>query len=417
MKDFNKTVKTFMIVISILTLAMAIGLTFVVIEVRNATETLTNIELAYGIRSPVTEEEVGFHEVTSTKDLNTILAYIRNGLATYRLRNAYMQIFAAGDTSETLGLIITNEHGEAITQDMNGGINIFLNNGNTVFYGDNVVYGMDLTVIDQISYACDGVLKGYAKLKESGSGNIETGEFYQEYVIDIPGWDNIQKVYSAFSEDYGVDFVNILHQNLASTVTDADISYTTIRYAIILNEKSEVVACSNYYYFGEDNIGAWLDCYSSWGFESYMPIEDWQLPEIWYTYDYSKMGESDGTELANMLTEIQEDIEAKIEYSASLWGYDLITDDSLSGAEPTDEVYSEYPIEIDESRPHVHNEDGTVTYLDEEPTDEEPTDEEPAGDEGVGVESTGEEPVEEESVEEETTKEEPTEEEPTNTGD
>ena len=374
----DKKLFTFMVVTSIVLAFLVLATGIMVLEFKGLNDRVDNL-IANGTVSEKENIITSADTITPVDDtdtINDVVGKIAKGIASKRLADRYMPVYNTG-TEDIAGILITNTKGEAISQDSDGTVTVFMNDGNTVYYGSNIVYGTDVTVLDQISYANDGVLKGYTILKDAGEGNLESGEYFHEYVLDIGGWDNVEKVFSQSDEGFGKDFVEALKGSVSSSVTDVDTSYTTLRYAIILDKDGNLAAASSYYYFGIENRGGWEDCYSSWSFESFIDIEHWELKDDWYTYDYNKMSESDGSDLTNMLQTLRDDVEPKIEAVAESEGYEITNSDSLFGNDKAESV--------DESRPHVHNDDGTVTYLDE---NEQVKEDEHANDEINGIDES-----------------------------
>lgn len=350
-----------MVVVSIVLVFLVLSTGIIVLEFKGLNDRIDNL-VANGTvseKEDIIELADAITPVDDTAILNDVVGKIARGIASKRLADRYMPVYNTG-TEDIAGILITNTKGEAISQDADGTVTVFMSDGNTVYYGSNIVYGTDVTVLDQISYANDGVLKGYTILKDAGEGNLESGEYFHEYVLDIGGWDNVEKVFSQSDEGFGKDFVEALKGSVSSSVTDVDTSYTTLRYAIILDKDGNLAAASSYYYFGVDNKGGWEDCYSSWSFESFIDIDHWELKDDWYTYDYTKMNESDGSDLTNMLQELRDDVEPKIEAVAEAEGYNIENTDSiLDNSEETKDKEAKDGEPKEEETDNIDNVDNT----------------------------------------------------------
>ena len=245
------------------------------------------------------------------------------------------------DTSddETLtDVLLTNSSGESWYQESMGNIAIFLKDRTSVYYGQNIYYGKDCTILDQLKTAVTMANDGKAEiLKVSEKDSSEAGVPIGEYAIDIHGWDAIRELYTPLGDDYADSKIESIKQNIEDSNLPEDTSYATVRYLLVYYDGA-LAAMGRYYYFGEDAIGNWSSCYTDWYTDSFFEVYDWELTDDWYDYDYSKLPDSDGTDVKAMLDEqynIISTMLAKFSADNSTYSDEFQPADEESGASDT----------------------------------------------------------------------------------
>ena len=207
------------------------------------------------------------------------------------------------DDEPLTDVLLTNSSGESWYQESMGNIAIFLNDKTSVYYGQNIYYGKDCTILDQLKTAVTMANDGKAEiLKVSEKDSSEAGVPIGEYAIDIHGWDAIRELYTPLGDDYADSKIESIKQNIEDSNLPEDTSYATVRYLLVYYDGA-LAAMGRYYYFGEDAIGNWSSCYTDWYTDSFFEVYDWELTDDWYDYDYSKLPDSDGTDVKAMLDE------------------------------------------------------------------------------------------------------------------
>lgn len=245
-------------------------------------------------------------------EATTIYDNLSKELSQWKFNANYIPMFST-DSDDPSTILLYNKKGECITQDATSDTRtntVYMMDGNTVFFGsDNIAYGYDLDVVSQLLNAITVAKNGYGELIDVD--NTEENSEFKSYAIDIHGWDNIQRVYAALDEDYSTDYINSLKTALLN-LDGADIDNTHSRY-LFTYSGDELVAVSNYFYFGADATGSWNTCYSNWGIEYPLSIHDWELSDFWYNYDYDKMSDDEGAELIENMQTLTSELSAMLE--------------------------------------------------------------------------------------------------------
>lgn len=215
--------------------------------------------------------------------------------------NSYIESYAEPDNST---VVIYNESGECITQTPEGTTTVFKNDGNGVYFGNTINYGLDTTMIQTMNMAAEAAKDGFAKVYTVPSE--ELGEGVYQYFIEVEGWDNIHKMYSYVDSAYADEMVAILKESIAKnedskTAPSSDI--LNLRYAYVF-EGDTLVSGACYSFFGEDATGNWGNSYINWYFDGIYKIEPWKLGEDWYNFDYNDTSEESGKALEDMLIDL-----------------------------------------------------------------------------------------------------------------
>ena len=215
--------------------------------------------------------------------IDKLTTYIKN----LKYSNAYL-VLSEGDTDMVM---LTNEHGESAV-DGDSKI-IYLNDGNTYTFADEVYYGMDTDVLTTLTLAVKAASNGYADMRVIDTS--ETHEGTEEYLVDIHGYDNILRMYEQFDSTFANDVVTALKTQLdsSSDLENVDKDNIHLRYALITFDES-LYAGGCYFYFGDEEVGEdWGNCYGSWTFEGWAEIGEWKLADDWYNIDIENVDEAE----------------------------------------------------------------------------------------------------------------------------
>ena len=257
-------------------------------------------------------------EVTeTTKPLDTSLA--DSGMTFETLKQSWNNFitnkslyFACYRDYETYDILLHNTSGESLVQTSEGILSIYMKDGHVVSYGDTINYGYDLNAIDLLSYALKAVDSGIAVCNAYDLSE-DYGETTYQYNVDIRGIDNIEKFYSQLDAEFGKNMAQIMYESITTNEdlkklaeehnkTTDDISY---RFVFLVNETSGISECAFDMYFGADEKGNeeadWADVFTVWWFNKYFIVDDWQLDDIWYTYDFYNTDPNDQDQVNELI--------------------------------------------------------------------------------------------------------------------
>lgn len=197
-----------------------------------------------------------------------------------RSQNPYMQVLVGPDTYLHA---IYNDKGEAfIESEATGVVGVYKNNHELVVVSNteseeesSISFITDLDPLSFIEAACDVVGKNGATISKEKQDND-----YDKYTIKIVGKDAIKSVYmQTGDEQYANDSMDMLFNSVEEDVSDN--AYLIIR-VICSNGNSDGTGivfgatCNMSFNGTEDGE------YTSWAFDGYVSIPDWELGDNWY---------------------------------------------------------------------------------------------------------------------------------------
>ena len=313
----------------------------------------------------------------STTEKTNALGIISDGVHNMQNSNTYVTLFGNSDGSQYITTIL-NTKGEAITEDQAGNLNILKNDGTGLsrsegqyWYGEKLL----VTEIDVLDCAVHAAMDGIGTFQKIKS-NVE-GDTADLYLIDICGFDNIQKMYELYDPDYASYRIDELKSSFASD-TENDVAHPNFRFMPVV-ENNEFIACYYYLYFGEDQVATWDTCYLVWYFSSIIPIGDWQLDDEWYNYDFDKIEEDDAAHVEEMVDELFDNmIELLDTYLGSSDDTPIDVDDykEYTQSKDSDGAFSEESTDEDGSTSVTVNTDDIATILDQLESEDDEKDEE-----------------------------------------
>lgn len=223
---------------------------------------------------------------------------------TYKVRtsNSYIPV-VFGENEE---VVIYNTKGENIYQDVDGNTTVFMDNGQGVYFSDYITYGTDCDLIQSMWIAAMTAVDGSGNLyeipMEDSDGNAVENAHY--YLVEIEGYDNINKMYSYIDNIYAGEMVDQIKQSVAEgEFSDGiDTSNASLRYAYIVDDEDGLVSGACYLFFGD--TGRWDNAAINWYFDGIVTVGDWELGDEWYDFDYEDESEEAANALADMLVDL-----------------------------------------------------------------------------------------------------------------
>lgn len=206
--------------------------------------------------------------------------------------------FLGYEGEDQYGLYVTNNSGESTWLRSDGGAIVFDKNNKVVSFTDaNIGYGDDASPVNTAILACKALKDGYASC--STTELTQDSATATEYLIDVEGYENIQKMYTFINDEFAISKIEQLKigvQDSTSELTDlkGDKSVLNFRIAIVVSE-GKVVSMGEYFYFGENASGYWDNCVPEWSFDSGTEVDSWKMADTWYSYDYNNMKNEDLT--------------------------------------------------------------------------------------------------------------------------
>ena len=284
---------------------------FLVVRTSDLTDKVIQLEAMSGLNIYDNEYIPSGIDMGSKAEEKQMISRLLADVNTLRRGNYYIPMYE-GNAEEPISILIYNKDNECVMQDNAGGQTIYLTDGNMVYFGEDVIYGSDCSLVDQVAHAIEVCQEGNAEIKYAGEIDVSVGSGKAEqYIIDTHGWENIQKIYAKHDAVYGAEMVTSMKENLANSIEADYLAFPHYRYCFTLVD-DELVAISNYMYFGEEAIGSWNECYSNWGIEGWFEVYDWDIPEWWYTYDFANIGETDGSEALEQAVALVEGIQTML---------------------------------------------------------------------------------------------------------
>lgn len=263
---------------------------------------------------------------------------------TYKVRtsNSYIPV-VFGENEE---VVIYNTKGENIYQDVDGNTTVFMDNGQGVYFSDYITYGTDCDLIQSMWIAAMTAVDGSGNLyeipMEDSDGNAVENAHY--YLVEIEGYDNINKMYSYIDNIYAGEMVDQIKQSVAEGEfsDDIDTSNASLRYAYIVDDEDGLVSGACYLFFGD--TGRWDNAAINWYFDGIVTVGDWELGDEWYDFDYEDESEEAANALADMLVDLHSRVTTMLNeyeemYNGSSESDDTsdISSDNSTNSEATDD--------------------------------------------------------------------------------
>lgn len=319
------------------------------------------------------EPDIEFKEVEMSKDdiklaREALLAQMNDIVN----KNGYIQVNTTGVDGE-FDLYIYNSKGEVFSQgNATEYMTVFRSDKMAISYTDVIRTRED---IDIMSLAINCVT-AVGQSDDVEMFKIEADEVpdslagYDEYVVYLNSWDALKMIYTPVSEEFAEQMVASIKESMGE----------------------EWEPCFKFYYTVDEMGGFSIDCclidtddveYINWQVNGYLLVNDWELSEDWYTYDFSdaEVSENMLVELVSQLEEMMREYAAEnnIDLESEIENTDSEYNDSENLQETTEVI--EGTLDITDENSVIMNDDGTHTHADgtvhtngEDETAEESTD-------------------------------------------
>lgn len=185
--------------------------------------------------------------------------------------NYYTQIYIE---NEKFIAFLHNKNKEAFAQSNTGGVAVFRNDGKTISFGKELTIEHGVCPLRLFELGMD-MVKKFQAIVSIPDTNAQGRPDYVSYEILIKGKDKIYKLYEQVSKEYADEIMQQLFYN-GSELNPKDI---TMKLILVKGKNDELGG------------GCWLisngNEYTSWYFDGYLKMFDWQLTEDWYSNDTS----------------------------------------------------------------------------------------------------------------------------------
>lgn len=268
-----------------LSIITAIAVIFMAVQMHGLNTSLVNFMNDVGGDLVQTDNPVGGTKITGSELSNT-LGSLASMVNTLKNSNIYVPLTDGTSNVPT----IYNSKGESIA-DASSKV-VYLNNGTTFTFADKVYVGTDVDILTTLKLAISTAQNGNAIVQEVKSAYEDLGA--HEYLIDIIGYDNINRMYAQYSEELAKDIVESYQNqmNSSSDLEGVDKDKLNLRFAIF-SDGTQINAAGCYFYFGDEKVGDnWSNCYSSWNFDGYVEIDEWSFDSSWYDIDVDEIDEA-----------------------------------------------------------------------------------------------------------------------------
>ena len=323
MENLNKKIFTMSVVSTALSVVCIILMIVFTIHINNLEVRIMSLEKNGGSSlSDVIDNTLPGDLVEDEKTIDDVISRTDEAIKEIRSSNKYMimQMSNADDTDA----LITNTKGEGMYQDASGNVLVYLKNGNSVYYEENIYYGSDVPVIDQLRSAI-------VNSKSVGARVLQTQDLdtdgVEEYCFDIYGWDNIEKSMASLGEEYAHDVAMSIKQGLQEygQYSAEQLEHINMRYSVAFKD-GKIAGMGCFYFIGEGATGAWKNCTQEWAIGAIVDVYDWEIPESFYNFDWSTIQTADATELAKMCTDALDNVQTMLNKFDEDNGYTDVSD-------------------------------------------------------------------------------------------
>lgn len=217
------------------------------------------------------------HEEVTGTELKNFQADLEKRINYVREKNSFVQVQTGVQDYETY---VYNKNNECVAETSDGSYSVVFRNDNKVVkYEDSsgaLAVGTDIEIMTFIKNAANAAGKNdNAKLYYYPTHSSD--DTYKEYRVDLVGDDAVRLCYSPLGED----FADIMMEHLKSQDTEWNPHLVIVFYIPTNGDPNfGAVALSVY-----DNLNKE---FTNWDVLGWIELEDWQLEDWWYTYDFSK---------------------------------------------------------------------------------------------------------------------------------
>lgn len=340
---------------------IAIGAVMAALAIAIALFVVNNNQKAH---TPKVENAAGI--LVTGKEADKSLELVNTAMANLRSKNIIINV---QDSASSYITIVYNNKGEAIAEAPDTGYKtVYMKDHKTVQFSDALGYGYDSEVLTLMESVLNMAKTDNLPVLISTEENeaTEDGIEYKEILVDVQGWDKIQKLYSTIDAEFGQimtdnlkDSLETASQTEGSTISSTDALNFRFVYLVDTSGKLHTGAC--YLYFGDkpsDEV-TWDDLSYSWIFEDYIEVYDWSLADAWYTTEWNNMLEwTDTTEVEELLgNQYKELVDMLNKFAVDNGGEPIVNDigtSDIQNFEPIEDGNNTEP-EVTNPSPEVGN--------------------------------------------------------------
>lgn len=187
--------------------------------------------------------------------------------------NTYITIKDGPDSSETF---VYNTKGECIAQGSKGNyITVFRNDNISYSFTDMLHVGEDISMLQIIYNSLEKALNGEATIKipkESFQNDLKGLRIY------LDGWDKVNGIYAMISDEFALKMITNMQNNVMSN------DFGLIFDIIYADDNRLSVDC---------NLSVDGRVYTSWYFDGYLTLSDWELQKEWYSLGLEENADDD----------------------------------------------------------------------------------------------------------------------------
>lgn len=270
----------------------ALSVALIIIIVILLTRKDSDVVIDNGASSMEEAIDNDYVETRLGKEYKDAVADIMKAVEYVRDNNGYVHVFTDEEQYDTY---IYNKKGEAFgVGSESTNMTVFRNDGVSIMFTDMIVQTEALDILELVVNSLNAIDNEKIEMYESVSSVANPSDYvgYHEYVAVFDTYDDIRQLYTSVSTEYAdsmiEDIKGAFHEGVVPTFKI---------YYMVSEGGGLTVAC----HLIENN-----ETYLNWYLDGYLNVYDWELPEEWYTYDFSDAEKSEEmlTELAGSLEEM-----------------------------------------------------------------------------------------------------------------
>lgn len=206
---------------------------------------------------------------------NFVIREITGIIEEAKRENYFMQVMIGNDEFVAF---LYNKNGEAFAQSNQGMVAVYRKDDKQVAIGNTLRIDYGVSPLRLVELAVNQ-LKNFQAVAEVPDKSKDNRPDLESYSIRIKGKDNIHKLYAQVDKAYADRMVKQLFEVVDEEGEQLDPENTELVFTIVKGKNSELGGGC----FIESNGKE----YTSWYFDGYLKMFDWQLTEDWYSNDTS----------------------------------------------------------------------------------------------------------------------------------
>lgn len=313
------------LIIGLLAALLIAAICFILFRNNNPYRYIETSSMEESLKESYVETDLSNKEFLEAKQ--NLLETVKN----VRDNNGYIHVYTDTDVYDTY---IYNKKGEVfIVQNDETNMVVSRNDGKSVRFTDTIAVSENLDILQLVINSLNALDNKSIKLYENKSTAIDTTEYvgYHEYIARFDSYDKIRQLYTSVSDEFADDIMLTIQESFdENTIPVFEMQY------MISDNGALTIAC--YIVDNEEH-------YINWYFDGYLTIYDWELPEEWYTYDFSDAEKSE--ELLQNLAEYMQSILAQYAEDNEMTLTNGNEESTEEGSEENSEETYEYGGELD----------------------------------------------------------------------